>query len=361
MRSVSADLVVTGLHKSFGKHPVLSGLDLMVPAGTITAVLGTSGSGKTTLLRVIAGFERPDRGSVTAAGEVLDGAGRHVRPENRHIGYVSQEGSLFPHITVEANIAFGLPRRQRGGPQVRDLLDTVGLSGLATRYPHQLSGGQQQRVALARSLAVGSKIVLLDEPFNTLDANLRATVRADVRAILRAAGATAILVTHDQDEALLMADLVAVIRGGAIAQLASPGDLYDFPVDADLARFVGDGNVIECSARGDCVDTALGTFTVRGRSGRGLQGAAMALLRPEQIEVRSGHDAGRDGEVAGRVISADFHGSDTVVHVAPDSDRLPSSVMARVLGNLRLVPGAPVTISASGTVCAWPTSGASET
>ncbi len=347
----AADVVVANLHKAFGDQPVLRGLELTVPAGSLTAILGSSGSGKTTLLRIIAGYERPDLGTVAVGGTVFDNAHLHLRPESRHVGYVSQEGSLFPHLNVEANIGFGLPRRDRRGPQVGDLLDAVGLSGFASRYPHQLSGGQQQRVALARSLAVGSRIVLLDEPFNTLDANLRASVRADVHAILRDAEATAILVTHDQDEALLMADLVAVIRGGTIAQLAPPGDLYDNPVDADLASFVGDANLVEGSASGDLVNTPLGPLTVRRSNAQAPEGPVTVLIRPEQIDVNRG--AGDPGAPA-KVLSADFHGSDTVVRVTPDRDDLPPKLTARVLGNHDFPPGTTVRIAAHGTVCAWP-------
>src|SRR5271154_4115000 len=217
-----ADLVVTGVHKSFGPNMVLRGVDLKVPAGAFVAILGPSGSGKTTLLRTIAGFERPDAGSIQVGDDVLDDAGIYVAPEHRHIGYVSQNGSLFPHLTVAANVKFGLPRSRRHSHDVHPLLDVVDLGPLATRFPHQLSGGQQQRVALARALAVEPRIILLDEPFASLDASARIEVRSDVQRILRNVGATAILVTHDQDEALSLADSVAVIRDGRIVQYAPP-------------------------------------------------------------------------------------------------------------------------------------------
>src|SRR5450755_4938467 len=181
------ELTVTGLTKAFGSHPVLTGLDLTIPPGSLTAILGPSGSGKTTLLRILAGFDQADAGSVTIGGTTVDGPGVHVPPERRRIGYVPQEGSLFPHLTVAANVGFGLPRPQRRGPLIAELLEAVGLSGLGPRYPHQLSGGQQQRVALARALAIRPKIVLLDEPFASLDAHLRASIRADVQRIFRAA------------------------------------------------------------------------------------------------------------------------------------------------------------------------------
>src|SRR5580692_5618650 len=228
-------LVVTGLHKAFGDHPVLTGLDLEVPAGSLTAILGPSGSGKTTLLRVLAGFERGDAGTVTIGGSVVDGPDAHLAPERRQIGYVPQEGSLFPHLTVAANIGFGLPARQRKGPAIAELLDAVGLAGLGERYPHQLSGGQQQRVALARALAIRPRVVLLDEPFSSLDAGLRASVRGDVRAVLRERGTTAVLVTHDQDEALSFADRVAVLREGRIVQEGNPDEVYRQPADAGVA------------------------------------------------------------------------------------------------------------------------------
>ena len=225
-------LVVSGLYKAFGDHPVLTGVDLEVPAGSLTAILGPSGSGKTTLLRVLAGFDRADAGTVKIGGSVVDGPDVHLPPERRRIGYVPQEGSLFPHLTVAANIGFGLPARQRRGPATAKLLDAVGLAGLGQRYPHQLSGGQQQRVALARALAIEPKIVLLDEPFASLDAHLRASVRADVQELLAKTGITGVLVTHDQDEALSTADRVAVLRDGRIAQCDAPQDLYDRPAAA---------------------------------------------------------------------------------------------------------------------------------
>jgi len=234
-----SQLEVTGLYKAFGAHQVLAGADLAVPAGSLTAILGASGSGKTTLLRVLAGFERPDAGTVRIGGEPADGPGVHLPPERRRIGYVPQEGSLFPHLTAAGNVAFGLPAGQRRGPKAAGLLEQVGLAGLGRRYPHQLSGGQQQRVALARALAIDPAVVLLDEPFASLDAGLRASVRADLRRLLAGAGITAVLVTHDQDEALSVADRVAVLRDGQIAQYAAPQELYDRPADADLARFVG--------------------------------------------------------------------------------------------------------------------------
>ena len=370
-------LVVTGLHKAFGDHPVLTGLDLEVPAGSLTAILGPSGSGKTTLLRVLAGFERGDAGTVTIGGSVVDGPDVHLAPERRQIGYVPQEGSLFPHLTVAANIGFGLPARQRKGPAIAELLDAVGLAGLGKRYPHQLSGGQQQRVALARALAIRPKIVLLDEPFASLDAQLRASVRADVQALLAGAGVTGILVTHDQDEALSTADRVAVLRDGLIVQCDAPQDLYDRPADADIARFIGDANLIEGVLGTDTVDTMLGRLQVEPAclaligSGNGAapgsvrSGPATVLVRPEQIELHSDAAAAQlptpgwpgvdgDHELSGRVVSYGYHGHDAVIHVRPEHDSAAPTIIVRTLGGQQLPPGSPVTLRARGPVRAWP-------
>jgi iron(III) transport system ATP-binding protein len=350
-------LAVTGLDKAFGCHRVLTALDLEVPEGSLTAILGPSGSGKTTLLRVLAGFERPDRGTVTIGGSMVDGPGVHLPPERRRIGYVPQEGSLFPHLTVAANIGFGLPMRERRGAAVRELLDAVGLTGLGGRYPHQLSGGQQQRVALARALAVRPRIVLLDEPFASLDAHLRASVRADVLELLRQTKTTGVLVTHDQDEALSAADRVAVLRGGHIAQCAAPHELYDRPADADLARFIGDANLVDGVLDDGAVDTILGTLPVQPAEAP-PPGPVTVLVRPEQVEL---HPPGPNGgaglvNVPGRVIAYGYHGHDTVVHVQPDRHPSAPVIIVRTLGGGKLPPGAPVELRAHGPVLAWPRS-----
>lgn len=356
MTSAASDLVVAGLQKGFGQQPVLKGVDLEVPAGTITAVLGPSGSGKTTLLRILAGFERPDRGTVTIGGEIVDDDQHHLPTERRHIGYVPQEGSLFPHLDVRANVGFGLPRRQRSGSRVDELLDVAGLDGLAKRYPHQLSGGQQQRVALARALALMPRVLLLDEPFASLDANMRATVRADVEHILRQNGTTAILVTHDQDEALSVADLVAVLRGGTIAQVAAPQDLYYHPRDPDLAQFVGEANLVVGVAADGAVLTALGAVamesSIESSVHPGSNRRLTVLVRPEQIEV---HPGAEGPGAQGRVISTDFYGHDAVVHVSLDHEQGTAPVVvAHVLGGLRLPPGSPVTLTVRGASGVWP-------
>ena len=355
-------LAVTGLYKAFGRLPVLAGVDLDVPAGSLTAILGPSGSGKTTLLRVLAGFERADRGTVQIGGAMVDGPGVHVTPERRRIGYVPQEGSLFPHLTVRGNVAFGIPARERRGRRTADLLDAVGLAGLAGRYPHQLSGGQQQRVALARAMAIRPEVVLLDEPFASLDANMRASVRADVQRLLREAGTTAVLVTHDQDEALSIADRVAVLRDGKIAQCAPPHELYVHPVDADLARFIGDANLIEGKLAGAAdpggpagaeVDTVFGRLPVAPGGQAADPGAVTVLIRPEQLELQP-PGSGGPGCLSGEVVSYGYHGHDAVVRVRPEHDSGTPVIMVRTVGGPQLAPGSPVTVRARGPVITWP-------
>ncbi|HUN79740.1 MAG TPA: ABC transporter ATP-binding protein [Solirubrobacteraceae bacterium] len=382
-------LDVHDLHKAFGANLVLAGVDLAVPAGSLTAILGPSGSGKTTLLRVIAGFEWPDRGTVALGGVPVAGAGEQVAPERRRIGYVPQEGSLFPHLDVQRNIAFGLPRRERRGERVRELLRMIGMEGLQRRYPHELSGGQQQRVALARALAPRPELVLLDEPFSSLDAALRASVRAEVAELLRTAGTTALLVTHDQDEALSLADRVAVIRDGRIGQCDSPRELYDAPRDAELAHFVGDANLLPGRLLAGRVRTALGDLPLldgqAGGStkaadgampggaakpgGAGMPGAgampgggdaqdtgadAIVLIRPEQIRLSPEAAA---GALTGRVLDCEYHGHDALLRVRAEGLDGAPVVLARAYGQEVAAPGATVGLAVAGPVVAWPRNG----
>jgi iron(III) transport system ATP-binding protein len=348
------DLTVNGLCKSYGTQSVLRDLDFEIAAGTFTSILGPSGSGKTTLLRVIAGFERADRGVVRLGGEVVEDTEHFVVPDRRHIGYVPQDGSLFPHLTVEQNVGFGLPRRERHGPKVVDLLEMVGLGGFARRYPHQLSGGQQQRVALARALAIDPSVVLLDEPFASLDASLRATVRQDVRRVLREAGTTAILVTHDQDEALSLADRVAILRDGRIGQHDTPQSLYTRPSSPELALGLGEANFLRGSARGAAVETPLGLLSLDDGEPPAVtpaEGAALVVLvRPEQVEVSDQLDGAAAVAV---VIETEFYGHDAVIRLRPAWDE--SSTLVARTSDAREVPaeGTRVGLSVRGHVIAW--------
>ena len=344
-------LHITDLHKAFGSHAVLTGIDLTVPEGSLAAILGPSGSGKTTLLRVLAGFERADRGTIALGDQVVDDGHRFVPPERRGIGYVPQEGALFPHLTVLKNVAFGVPRRERAARKLDELLEMVGLSGLGDRYPHQLSGGQQQRVALARALAIRPGIVLLDEPFSSLDAGLRSSVRADVQRVLREHGTTALLVTHDQDEALSMAEQVAVIRNGRVGQTGSPQNLYAHPGDPGIARFLGDANLVPCTVEGGVATTPFGLLAVR--AGGTASGArhSIALVRPEQLAVSTDiHGPG----LTARVVRNQFHGHDTVVTVEPEEPIGTPLVVVRSDGELDAPVGTRVTVVARGEVVTWP-------
>ncbi len=342
------------LHKSFGPQRVLEGLDLEVPVGSLTAILGPSGSGKTTLLRVVAGFERADAGEVTIGGRVVEGTGRALPPEQRGIGYVPQEGSLFPHLTVAANVGFGVTgsERRHAAGRVGELLEMVGLSGLGGRYPHELSGGQQQRVALARALAVRPALVLLDEPFSSLDAGLRSSVRSDVQDVLRAGGITAVLVTHDQDEALSVADQVAVIRDGTIGQCGTPQELYDHPVDPAMARFLGDANLVAATVEGDRVLTPFGPLELRLRPrAPAAAGPAVALVRPEQLVLST---EVRGAGLRASVLRTQFHGHDTVITVDPHGPSGAPPITVRAEGGLVVADGTEVEITADGSAVTWP-------
>ncbi len=344
-----SSLTVTALTKAFGATPVLTGVDLHVPAGSFTTLLGPSGCGKTTLLRIIAGFDDPDAGTVTIGERaVAGGGGRGVPARRRGVGFVPQEAGLFPHLSVAGNISFGLARRQRrDGRRVRELLELVGLDvALADRSPHQLSGGQQQRVALARALAPAPSLVLLDEPFSSLDAALREETRAAVSAALEAAGATAVLVTHDQAEALSMADQVAVLRAGRLVQLTDPQTLYRNPQDLDVAMFVGEAVVLEADVRDGTASCALGTVAVDAPC---PDGRARLLLRPEQLRLSPAGQAG--GAVVAAVDGVDFFGHDARVRLTlADGVR----VSARLDGADLPTAGAHVAVTVRGAARAFP-------
>jgi iron(III) transport system ATP-binding protein len=273
-----SELRIEGLHKTFGGTVALAGADLAVAEGELAAVLGPSGCGKTTLLRCVAGFEQPDGGSITVAGRRIE----HLPPQSRRVGVVPQEGALFPHLSVARNVAYGLRGAGRGG-RVAEVLDLVGLGGFGRRMPHELSGGQRQRVALARAMAPRPELILLDEPFSALDAGLRQSLRGEVAAALRADGATAVLVTHDQDEALSLADRVAVMREGRIVQFAAPAEVYRFPVDPWTASFVGDAVWLDGEVTAGVAATAVGDIAVEAPDG-----PARLLLRPEQLRLGAG-------------------------------------------------------------------------
>lgn len=350
--------------------PALRGASIDVPAGLWTAVLGPSGSGKTTLLRVIAGFERLDRGTVKLGDRTLEGDGVHGPPQRRGIGMLFQDGALFPHLDVAANVAFGLGAdygrwsaagRRRRARRVAELLELVGLGGYGRRRVHELSGGEQQRVALARALAPAPQVVLLDEPFSALDAALRASLREQVAELLRSLGVTVVLVTHDQEEALSLADQVAVMLEGRIVQAGRPADLYRAPGDARTASFLGDAVLLPGTLVGadaticSAVDCPLGRVPLGEQISQQAGTLCTLMLRPEQLVPDS---AG----IEAHVVSGTFYGHDALIRVRLGATGDGPEVMVRTLGEelpatgstLRLRVEGPATIYPLSATAPWP-------
>jgi iron(III) transport system ATP-binding protein len=287
--------------KRFGDVVAVDAATLCVQRGEVVALLGPSGCGKTTLLRLVAGFERPDAGSILLAGAPVASPATWVAPEHRRVGMVFQDYALFPHLTVAENVGFGLPRGERR-ERVPETLALVGLDQLERRFPHELSGGQQQRVALARTLAPGPELVLLDEPWSNIDPHLRQTMRDELAEVLRRAGVTVVLVTHDREEAFSVADRIALMRDGTIVQAGAPETLYLEPADRWAAEFVGSANVLDgVVVGGDAVETPLGRFPARGVNG---SRTVVAVVRPELV----GLDLDPRGDAV--VVERQFRGHD---------------------------------------------------
>ncbi len=304
---------VEGVEKSFGGTRAVAGVDIDVQPAELVSVLGPSGCGKTTLLRLIAGFERPDAGTISVAGVRVAGPDCWEPPERRRIGMVFQDYALFPHLRVRDNVAFGLARRDGEERQrlTTRTLELVGLQHKADRYPHELSGGERQRVALARALAPEPAIVLLDEPFSNLDATLRGDLRREVELILRDAAATALLVTHDQEEALALGDRLAVMRQGQLVQVGRPEEVYARPAERWTAQFVGDVNVLAGIAHGRGVKTELGTVDLSEPA----DGPVHVAVRPEQLELLGSHPANAE------VVDREFRGHDVLYRLRHEGGR----------------------------------------
>ncbi|WP_109505703.1 ABC transporter ATP-binding protein [Nocardioides speluncae] len=343
-----AAVTMTGITKSYGAQRVLTGIDLTVADGELVALLGPSGCGKTTLLRIIAGFAAPDEGTLTVGDDELVGARGSVPAERRRIGYVPQEGALFPHLPVRGNILFGLPRRERTADRLAEMMELAELPAhLAASYPHQLSGGQQHRVALARALAPRPRVILLDEPFAALDAALRESAGREVTRLLRAAGTTAVLVTHDQSEALSLADRVAVLRHGRLAQVADPVGLYTAPADVDIASFVGGASVLPASLQNGSAQCVLGDLRVENP---GPTGEGRVLVRPEQVHLRPAAAGAKDA--VGVVTEVRYFGHGAQVRVElPGTTPL---LVARVAGAELPAVGDKVYVEVQGPVRAYP-------
>lgn len=313
-------LEVADVHVELGGAAVLQGVNLRAETGASLSILGPSGCGKTTLLRVLAGLQPIDSGQVWLGERVVDGDGIWVPAERRGVGLVFQDWALFPHLTVAQNVAFGLPRSERPGRFIRkdqsrryilDHLEMVGIGELADRMPGSLSGGQQQRVALARALAPHPSVLLLDEPFSSLDTNLRLEVRGEVANLLRELEVTSVFVTHDQDEAFVLGDEVAVMRNGVVVQQGAPADLYATPSDPWLAGFVGEADFVTGIARGDHAETVLGRLALADQ----LDGEVDVLVRPEELRLTA--DALRTGDGA-TIDRVEYYGHDTLYIVRFD-------------------------------------------
>lgn len=300
----SEQIRVDGLTKSFGGDaPVVDDLSFVLHQGEILALLGPSGCGKTTTLRMIAGFETPDAGQIYLHGQNVT----NLPPQQRRIGIVFQDYALFPHMRVADNIQFGMrqvPRRQRP-ERLKKWLRLMALEGLEQRYPYQLSGGQQQRVALARTLASEPDLLLLDEPFSNLDAALRNATRNEMRQLIKQAGVTVILVTHDQAEALTFADQVGMMTDGRLCQLDTPEKIYQQPDNALVAEFLGHTNLLQAQLDGEVATTPLGTMTTTVKK----QGSFWVSVRPEHLEVVS------DPAGEGRIVNREFRGPDCFYEV----------------------------------------------
>ena len=347
-------VAISDLIVGYGGPAVVRGVSLEVPHGEFLAVLGASGSGKTTLLRSIAGYLKPTAGSIVVDGQEVAGPSVWVPPEKRHVGVVPQEGALFPQLDVAGNIAFGLPRRERRtSTRIAELLEMVGLVGLEKVRPQELSGGQQQRVALARALAPEPKLLLLDEPFSSLDAALRVEVRTEVHALLRSLGTTTILVTHDQEEALSLAGRVAVMAQGRIEQVDAPWRIYEAPSTLGIARFVGDLVELPVSeVSGGSAHTSLGWVPVAepipGQEPVATT-AGLVVLRPEQLVLVSDRTIGSDPATAsgapGTVEAIRYHGHDSLTTVRLTDGAM---VAVRSAGGAGVSPGDLVRVVVTG-------------
>ncbi len=302
-------LEVDRLRKTFphaGPKTTLAAVErvsLSLGEGELMALLGPSGCGKTTTLRMIGGFETPDEGRITLAGRDIT----HLPPEARGIGFVFQDYALFPHLDVLENVKFGLRgmNRAQADARAREMLRLVGLAELERRRPHQLSGGQQQRVALARSLAVAPKLILLDEPFSNLDAKMRVETRQEVRRLLKSSASAGILVTHDQEEALALADRIAVMEAGRVVQIGTPDEIYRNPATEFVANFIGRSNILSGTASGMEAKTAFGNLPLS----RAANGAVTLAVRPEQILLEP------DPNGAAVITGREFRGHDQIYWV----------------------------------------------
>ncbi len=327
-------LQVEALCRSFADTPAVHDVSFSVPKGAVTCLLGPSGCGKSTTLRMIAGIEQPDSGSVRIDGKLMSDATTFLPPERRCIGLVFQDFALFPHLDVAANIGFGL--RGKIAPQrIDELLERVGLSGYGAKFPHELSGGEQQRIALIRALAPRPCLMLMDEPFSSLDHRLRDGVRDAALDLLRDSGTTVLMVTHDPEEAMLMGDRIAVMRRGRLIQEGRPHELYDHPVDRGVAAFFSDLNRLEGRISQGSIATPLGRFPAPGLPDGSC---AEVIIRPQHLTPTA------HGGALARVTRARYLGRESLIELHLDGAGL--ALKARVPGLLLPEPGSSIRIGA---------------
>ena len=333
---------IEDLHVSLSAYPVIHGVSLDIGRHELLCLLGPSGCGKTTTLRALAGFEQPQQGSIRIDGEAVSGPGTFVRPQHRDIGFMFQDMALFPHLTIADNIGYGISKldKHARAQRVTELLGQIRLERHANRYPHMLSGGQQQRVALARALAPRPRLMLLDEPFSGLDASLRAHIREETVSVLKAAGVTTVMVTHDPDEAMVTADRIALMRRGSIVQIGTPEMLYTAPADGFTAAFLGEATRLSGVASDGAVDTALTRFSDTGFADNT---PVDVFIRPEAVSL-DGHDGAEGYKANVRVCSVRFAGASSLVQLGVrDGDghqhleaRVPRRLLLRVGDNVAI-------------------------
>jgi iron(III) transport system ATP-binding protein len=331
------------LSLSLSAYPVVNGVSLDVEDGELMCLLGPSGCGKTTTLRAIAGFERPEQGSVSIAGRLVSSDSVLVPPQERDIGFLFQDFALFPHLSVAANVGFGLAGQgpSKVNKRVHEMLEQTRMLDHADKYPHMLSGGQQQRVALARALAPRPRLMLLDEPFSDLDTSLRGQIRDETLRILKATRVTTIMVTHDPEEAMLMADRIALMRDGSIVQVGTPQDLYQTPIDGFTTAFFGDVNHFEGIVKHGCVHTVVGSLVADGfQDGSTLD----VYLRPDAISVGNSDTTTHD-TMCLRVCSVRFAGASALVQLGIENGTSPHDHLeARLPGHFEPSVGDKVEI-----------------
>ncbi len=310
-----------GIRKAFGDVVALDDVSLELEPGSMLALLGPSGCGKTTALRLISGFEQPDRGTVEVDGRRVASPTSMVPPERRRVGMVFQDLALFPHLSVRRNVAYGIRKDPDHAVRTDELLEMVGMAADAERMPHELSGGMQQRVALARALAPRPDVLLLDEPFSSLDQAMRTQLRAEVRQILREARQSSIFVTHDQSEALTIADRVAVMTRGRVLQVDSPEIIYAVPATPYVATFIGVSNLVPAEIKRGIATTRLGKVRLIGPLDDRRDGHALTLLRPEHFNIREAPDGPASGD-GWEVIDRRFSGSEILLELRADDGEL---------------------------------------